>query len=68
MEKKINFFKQHKYPFTIIVSILAIAFLWTFLVTFSTDTTDSARDGVGARDFTAGTGTDQNPHIMASAS
>ena len=63
-----NFVKKHKYTFLVAMVILAIAFLWSFIASFSEDVTDSGWDGVVARNFASGTGTSENPYVISNAS
>ena len=67
MQKR-EFIRQHKNTIIIAISIIALAFLWTFIRSFSGTVTDSAWDGVVARNFASGTGTKANPYVISNAS
>ena len=68
MNKLKAFIKQHKYSLLIAVILVAMFLMWNFMNSFSETTTDSAWDGVVARDFTSGTGTQANPYVISNAS
>ena len=63
-----EFIKRYKSVLLMAVILVAIAFTWKFINSFSETTTDSAWDGVVARDFTSGTGTQANPYVISNAS
>ena len=63
-----SFLKQHKFIILIAVLIIVIAFLWSFKSSFSEDTSSSDWNGVIARSFASGTGTENNPYIISNAS
>ena len=60
--------KEHKFTFILAFVIIASAFLWSFLSSYSEEVADSAWDGVVARSFTSGTGTEENPYVISNAS
>ena len=62
------FIKQHKKPILMAVFFIATLLVCRFIDTFSETVTDSAWDGVVARDFTSGTGTLENPYVISNAS
>lgn len=68
MNKLKSFIKQHKYSLLIAVFLIAMLLTWNFMNSFSETTTDSAWDGVVARQFTSGTGSTDNPYVIANAS
>ena len=62
-----SIFKQHKSVFLIAI-LIVIILAWTFIRSFSEDIDNSAWDGVVADSFTSGTGTLENPYVIANAS
>ena len=62
-----GFVKQYKKPILIAVVLIAIAFALKFINSFSETHTDSAWDGVVAKEFTSGTGTNENPYVISNA-
>ena len=68
MTKIKKFIKQHNKTLLIAVIILAIILSWRLMKSFSEDTTDSGWDGVVAKEFTSGTGTEANPYVISNAS
>ena len=67
MTKIKAYIKQHKSALLIAVILIATILVWNLASSFSETVTDSAWDGVVARDFTSGTGTIQNPYVISSA-
>ena len=65
--QKLEFIRQHKYPIIIASILVALAFLWSFMNSYSGKVTDSAWDGVVATSFTSGTGTEANPYVISNA-
>ncbi len=63
-----NELKKHKRLLLIAGIIIAIVFAITLFKTFSETVTDDGWDGVVARTFTSGTGTEENPFVIANAS
>lgn len=63
-----NVLKKHKKLLLIAGIIIAIVFAITLFKTFSETVTDDGWDGVIARTFTSGTGTDDNPFVISNAS
>ena len=63
-----NELKKHKKLLLIAGIIIAIVFAITLFKTFSETVTDDGWDGVVARTFTSGTGTEENPFVIANAS
>ena len=68
MDRLKAFVKQHKSVLLIAVILIATLLTWNLINSFSETVTDSAWDGVVARDFTSGTGTETNPFVISNAS
>ena len=66
MKSKKSNFKLNKI-YVVVAIIIVIAFVWTLIKSFSVNTETSAWDGVVARSFTSGTGTENNPYVISSA-
>ena len=66
MKSKKSNFKLNKIVIVVAI-IIVIAFAWTLIKSFSVNTETSAWDGVIARSFTSGTGTEKNPYVISSA-
>ena len=62
-----SFIKQHKYALLIAIILIVTILVWNFANSFSETLTDSAWDGVVAKEFTSGTGTKENPYVINSA-
>ena len=62
-----DFLMKHKYFLLVTILLIVILLLWSFKNSFSETTTDSAWDGVIARSFTSGTGSEENPYVISSA-
>ena len=60
--------KQYKSILFIAVFIIVILLSWTLLHSYSDEVVDSGWDGVVARSFTSGTGTENNPYVISNAS
>ena len=68
MRKLKEFIKMHKLLSFVTMFIIVAVLSWTFINSFSADIEDSAWDGVVAKQFTSGTGTEENPYIISNAS
>ena len=68
MKKFKEFINEHKLISFITMFIVVIVLSWTFINSFSEDFDDSAWNGVVARQFTSGTGTEENPYVISDAS
>ena len=66
MKSKKFSLKPNKIFFAVAI-IVVIAFAWALIKSFSVTTETSAWDGVVARSFTSGTGTENNPYVITSA-
>lgn len=63
-----DLFNKYKNLIIIVVLIAMIFLAWSIISTFSATTSDSAWDGTIAKEFTSGTGTEDNPYIISNAS
>ena len=63
-----DLFNKYKNHIIIIALISIILLTLSFLRTFSDPTSSTDWDGVVARDFTSGTGTEENPYVIKDAS
>ena len=68
MTKIKAFIRQYKKVLIIAVILVATLLSWKLMKTFSEDANDSTWDGVAARSFTSGTGTEANPYVISNAS
>ena len=57
--------KSHKNLIAIIGILSIIVLAWSVIKTFSNPTADSSWDGVVSREFTSGTGSEQNPYVIS---
>ena len=55
---------KYKTPLLIAIPVVVIMLLWSFGSSFSEDASDSAWDGVVARSFTSGTGSEATRHAV----
>ena len=67
MKKFKEFIIKHKFILIIAVFIFTVPFLWSIFYSFSESVTDNSWDGVVARSFASGTGTEANPYVISNA-